>query len=242
MSEEPRDSLSNEREESVSDDEASAISTGRTSPVGKPVIRGDPSLTGQPRGEAVEFDPEDSESVAYAAETVRVFAADPAERKDSVFMLRGAAACAALVRAEGSYIAAAQRGGADVSVSFIQKWARVHDLPRSVRRHVATGNISPSAAKHIARLTGSARLHLAWATLDHDLTVREIRAITSDVNDGVDIEDALASRGFILGEMTLTLPLLEYCKLRQESSLRNESPGEFVGRVLVDRFPDSDDE
>jgi hypothetical protein len=236
------DSRSNEGETPVTDDGKTAISTDRTSPVGKPVIRGDPSLTGQLRDEAVEFDPDDPKSLEYAAEIVREFATDSPNGMDSVFLLRGAAACASLVRGEGSYTAAVERAGDDVSVSFIQKWARVHDLPRSVRRHVVTRDISPSAAKHIARLTGAARLHLAWATLDHDLTVREIRAITSDVKDGVDIEDALANQGFTLGEMTLTVPVLEYCKLRQESSLRNESPGDFVGTMVTDRLMGSDEQ
>jgi hypothetical protein len=218
-------------------DDGADISTERASPVGKPVIRGDPSLTGQPAEEAIEFEPDEPESLKRAAETVAAFASGPADGKDSLYILRGAAACAALVRGEGSYVAASERAGQDVSVSFIQKWARVHDLPRSVRRHVATRDLSPSAAKHIARLTGPARLHLAWAALDHDLTVREIRAITSDVKDGVAIEDALAERDLTLGTLTLTIPVVEYCKLRQESSLRGVTPGTLVGEVFAD-WPD----
>lgn len=220
--------------------ETPPVSTDRESPVGKPVIRGDPTLTGQRPEEAVEFDPDDPDSLAFAAETVRAFAKS-SEGEDRVFILRGAAACGALVRGEGGYTAAAERAGESVSVSFIQKWARVHDLPRSVRRHVATGNIVPSAAKHIARLTGEARLHLAWATLDHDLTVRDIRSVTSDVSDGMDIEDALAERGFTLGEITLELPVLEYCKLRQQASLQGDAPGTLLGRIVADQLLESDD-
>jgi hypothetical protein len=223
-------------------DDSVNISTERTSPVGKPIIRGDPSVAGQQADDAVEFDPDKQESLERAAETVAAFASKPADGKDSLFILRGAAACAALVRGEGSYVAAIERVDHDVSVSFIQKWARVHDLPQSVRRHVATRDLSPSAAKHIARLTGAARLHLAWAALDHDLTVREIRAITSDVKNGAAIEDALAERGLTLGELTLTIPVVEYCKLRQESSLRGVSPGTLVGEVFADRRDRSTDE
>ncbi|MDF1503171.1 hypothetical protein PYV61_09465, partial [Roseisolibacter sp. H3M3-2] len=45
-----------------------------------------------------------------------------------------AAACAALVRGVGSYKEAAERAGGGVSVAFIRKWARVHDLPQAIRR------------------------------------------------------------------------------------------------------------
>ena len=154
-----------------------APSTDRESPVGKPVIRGDPTLTGQRPDEAVEFDPDDPESLELAARTVRRFSENTAGADDNVYMLRGAAACAALVRGEGSYKAAARRAGGDATVSFIRKWSRVHDLPRSIRIHVAKGEIAPTAAKHIARLGGEARLLLAWAALDHDLTVRQIRSV-----------------------------------------------------------------
>ena len=216
------------------------ISTTRESPVGKPVIRGDQSITGKPSEQAADFDPEDPDSLAFAAETVRRFARESASSRDSVYMLRGAAACAALVRGEGSYTDAAERAGDGVSVSFIRKWARVHDLPNSVRRHVARGEIVPSAAKHIARLTGEARLHLAWATLDHDLTVREIREVTSEVNNGLPIEDALQTRGYTLGEITLTLPIFEYCKLRQEASVRGKQPETLVASLLAEWTPDSE--
>ena len=134
--------------------------TDRESPVGAPVIRGDPTLTGEHAEQAVAFDPEDPESLALAAETVAAFAMNTAGADDNVVMLRGAAACAALVRGEGSYKAAAKRAGEDVTVSFIRKWSRVHDLPQSIRRHVARGDIAPTAAKHIARVSGEARLHL----------------------------------------------------------------------------------
>lgn len=61
----------------------------------------------------------------------------------------GAAVCPALVRGEGSYKAAAERAGGPVTVSFIRKWARV---------------------------AGDARLHLAWATIDHgDLVADALR-------------------------------------------------------------------
>ncbi|RBI61514.1 hypothetical protein DMJ13_12445 [halophilic archaeon] len=206
--------------------------TDRESPVGEPVVRGDASVTGERAEEAKAFDPDDPESVAAAAETVHAFATDSAGDEDQVFMLRGAAACAALVRAETSYKGAAERAGGDVSVSFIRKWARVHDLPQSIRRHVALGHIAPTAAKHIARVGGDARFHLAWATLDGDLTVREVRSVASAVNDGVPVERALADEGVTPGEVTLSLPPAAYRELRREAALAHDDPGEVVARAL----------
>jgi hypothetical protein len=221
----------------MSDDgDSEFIPTDRESPVGEPVIRGDPSLTGERAKEAVQFDPDDPESLELAAETVTAFSNNTAGAEDNVFMLRGAAACAALVRGEGSYKAAAERAGDGVTVSFIRKWARVHDLPQSIRRHVARGEIAPSAAKHIARVPGEARLALAFAVLDHDLTVRQVRAVASDINDGEPIESSLARRGITLGEITLRLPPDVYCELRRRASLSDREPGEVAGDVLSDHF------
>ncbi|WP_276273805.1 DUF7119 family protein [Haloarcula litorea] len=213
-------------------------STDRESPVGKPVIRGDPDLTGQRADEAVEFDPEDAESLELAARTVRQFSENTAGADDNVFMLRGAAACAALVRGEGSYKAAAERAGGDATVSFIRKWSRVHDLPRSVRIHVAKGEIAPTAAKHIARLSGKARLLLAWAALDHDLTVREIRAVASGTNEGTSVEQALADVGYRLGELTVTVDVDAYCELRRQAALDAASPSEVVSEALASELGD----
>jgi hypothetical protein len=208
--------------------------TDRESPVGAPVIRGDPTLTGERAREAVEFDPEDPESLELAAETVTAFADNTAGADDNVFMLRGSAACAALVRGTGSYKAAAERAG--VTVSFIRKWSRVHDLPRSIRRHVARGEIAPTAAKHIARVSGRARLDIAWAVLDHDMTVRQVRSVASAVNDGADVETALATEGIDLGEIELTLPPDVYCELRRQASLDDASPGDLVSTALESAF------
>jgi hypothetical protein len=142
----------------MSDDgQESSPPTGRESPVGEPVIRGDPTLTGEHAERAVAFDPDDADSLALAAETVAAFAGNTAGADDNVLMLRGAAACAALVRGEGSYKAAAKRAGAEVTVSFIRKWSR--------RRSVATSpkatsprpprNTSPaSLAKHASTWPG----------------------------------------------------------------------------------------
>ena len=212
--------------------------TGRESPVGEPVIRGDPSLTGDHAERAVAFDPDDPDSLALAAETVAAFADNTAGADDNVLMLRGAAACAALVRGEGSYKAAAKRAGDGVTISFIRKWSRVHDLPQSIRRHVAKGDIAPTAAKHIARVSGEARLHLAWAILDHDLTVRQVRSVASTVNDGTPIEVALRQEGINLGEITLQLPPDVYCELRRVASLEDRAPGDLVAAVLDDHFGD----
>lgn len=211
-------------------------STDRESPVGKPVIRGDPSLTGQRAEEAVEFDPDDPESLQLAADTVRAFSENTAGADDNVYMLRGAAACAALVRGEGSYKAAAERAGGEATVSFIRKWSRVHDLPNAIRRHVAMGHIAPTAAKHIARVAGEARLMLAWALLDHDMTVRQVRSVASDVNDGQSIEAALRAENIVLGEIRLELDNDVYRELRRRAAIDGQNPGELASELLADRI------
>ncbi|MFC7237065.1 hypothetical protein ACFQS4_14575 [Saliphagus sp. GCM10025317] len=213
------------------------IPTDRKSPVGAPVIRGDESITGTHARRAVQFDPDDPDSLALAAETVAQFATGSVD-EDHLYMLRGAAACAALVRGEGSYKTAAERASAHlkgdetVTVSFIRKWARVHDLPRSVRRQVALGEIAPSAAKHIARVGGEDRLLLAWAVLDGDLTVRDVRQVASQVNDGASIERALDDCDVTLGRLELTLPASAYRDLRRRASLEGVDPGTIVADAL----------
>ena len=212
-----------------------SIPTDRESPVGAPVIRGDESVTGTRAREAVQFDPDDPESLADAAETVREFAGGTTN-DDHLYMLRGAAACAALVRGEGSYKAAAERAGGDATVSFIRKWARVHDLPRSVRKQVALGQIAPTAAKHIARVGGEERLLLAWATLDGDLTVREVRSVASAVNDGTPIERALAEHDVALGQLEVRLSPSTYRDLRRRASIDGVNPGDIVSEALEQYF------
>lgn len=206
--------------------------TDRESPVGQPIIRGDPELTGDRAHEAVQFEPSDPENLAEAAETVRAFAQNTAGAEDNVFMLRGAAACAALVRGKGSYKSAAESAGEETTISFIRKWARVHDLPRSVRKYVAMGRIAPTAAKHIARVHGEARYQLAWAVLDHDLTVREVRSIASEVNNGRSVEDALSEQGIELGRITLSLPSETYLKLRHTAATENTDPVTVITDAL----------
>lgn len=208
----------------------------RESPVGEPVVRGDATITGERAREAVQFDPDDPESLANAAETVRQFAENTVGGEDNIYMLRGAAACAALVRGEGSYKAAAERAGGEASVAFIRKWARVHDLPQSVRRHVAMGHIAPTAAKHIARVAGEARFQLAWATVDNDLTVREIRSIASEINNGSSPEEALSSHDVVAGELTVRLPRRSYRELRREAAFDGVSPGEIIDAALTEYF------
>jgi hypothetical protein len=204
----------------------------RESPVGRPVVRGDAAVTGERAEEAVAFDPDDPESLETAAETVRSFAENTAGAADNVVMLRGAAACAALVRGEGSYRDAAERAGGEASVSFVRKWARVHDLPRSIRQHVALGHIAPSAAKHIARVEGDERLLVAWAAIDHDLTVRQVREVVSRIADGSSVESALAREGATLGALTLTLDADVYRDLHRWTAGIDESPGDVVSAAL----------
>lgn len=214
----------------------------RRSPVGEPVVRSDPAVTGDRAAEAVGFDPNDPESVAEAAETVARFAGGDVGDDDHVLMLRGAAACAALVRGVGSYKEAAERAGEGVSVAFIRKWARVHDLPQAIRRQVASGRIAPSAAKHVARLGGTDRYLLAWATIDGDLTVREVRSIASAVNDGSDVETAVREAGVELGYIGLRLPLDTYVELRRRASNRNADPETLVTDALERYFEESPDD
>ena len=206
----------------------------REAEVGEPVVRGDPAVTGDRAERAASFDPDDPESLSAAADTVRRFASEEVAGDDNVVMLRGAAACAALVRGHGSYKAAAEAAGDDVQVSFIRKWARVHDLPESVRRHVARGHIAPTAAKHIARVAGEARFHLAWAVLDGDLSVREVRRVASAVNDGIAPEAALREEGITPGRLTVDLPPDAYRRLRDRASLENRDPGDVLADALDD--------
>lgn len=228
-------------------DAAASSSTGtaspaeRREPVGEPVVRADPAVTGERASEAVEFDPDDPESLDRAVEAVRTFGTDETAgaeaAADTIAMLRGAAACAALVRGFGSYREAAARVD-DVPVSVIRKWARVHDLPQSVRRHVARGDIAPSAAKHVARVDGSDRLDLAWAVVDHDLTVREVRRLASQVNDGTPAVVALRQQGIEPGRLRLSLPPGVYRELRRDASNRNVSPETVVAEALGERYAD----
>ncbi|SHG68477.1 DUF7119 family protein [Halobaculum gomorrense] len=204
----------------------------REAEVGEPVVRGDPAVTGERAERAARFDPDDPESLAEAADTVRRFASEAVAGDDNVVMLRGAAACAALVRGHGSYKAAAEAAGDGVQVSFIRKWARVHDLPESIRRHVARGHIAPTAAKHIARVAGEARFDLAWAVLDADLTVREVRRAASAVNDGASTEAALRAEGVTPGTLSVALPLDVYRRLRDRASLENREPGDVIADAL----------
>ena len=212
------------------------LPSDRAEPVGAPVVRGDEAVTGQHAQEAVQFDPDDADSLQQAAETVRAFAQNTAGADDNVYMLRGAAACAALVRGEGSYKAAAERAGGDASVAFIRKWARVHDLPQSIRRHVAMGHIAPTAAKHIARVSGDARFDLAWAVLDNDLTVREVRTLASEINNGTDAERALGGHEVRLGRIALDLPPDLYRELRRRAALDGTDPDELAARALAREF------
>jgi hypothetical protein len=213
----------------MSDDRGEEPPTDRESPVGQPVIRRDPRVAG---ARAVQFDPDDPGSLAEAADTVARFAENTVGSDDNVYMLRGAAACAALVRGTGSYKAAAERADGDVSVSFIRKWARVHDLPRSIRRHVALGEIAPTAAKHVARVSGESRFLLAWAALDHDLTVREVRALASRVNDGESVGTALRTEGVDLGKLSVSLPPDTYRELRRHAALEDVDPEAVVDDAL----------
>ncbi|MBB6646788.1 DUF7119 family protein [Halobellus ruber] len=204
----------------------------REQPVGEPVVRADPAVTGEHAERAVGFDPDDHESVVEAADTVRAFSENTVGGADNVYMLRGAAACAALVRGVGSYKEAVERAGGDVSVSFVRKWARVHDLPQAIRRHVARGDIAPTAAKHIARVSGVDRYDLAWAVVDADLTVRQVRRLAGAVDGQTSAAAALRAEGIEPGGIELSLPLEIYRELRRRASIENREPDEMVAEAL----------
>ncbi|MFB6280555.1 MAG: hypothetical protein ABEH40_00860 [Haloferacaceae archaeon] len=223
----------------MSDEGGPGERADRAEPVGAPVVRADPEVTGRRAEEAIGFDPDDPESVALAADVVRQFAEETDGTEDNVYMLRGAAACAALVRGVGSYKAAAERAGGEVTVGFVRKWARVHDLPQAVRRHVARGHIAPTAAKHIARVDGEARFALAWATIDAGLTVREVRRAASRINEGASVREALREVDADLGRIELRLPAGTYLELRRRASLRNETPSAVVDDALAAYFEES---
>ncbi|MFC6755025.1 hypothetical protein ACFQEU_16385, partial [Halorubrum tibetense] len=129
-----------------------------------------------------------------------------------------------------------ERAGDGVSVSFIRKWARVHDLPQAIRRQVARGRIAPSAAKHVARLGGTDRYLLAWAAIDGEMTVREIRSAASAVNDGANVESAVRETGVELGRMRMDLPSETYVELRRRAAMRNVEPGQVVSEALDEQF------
>jgi hypothetical protein len=204
----------------------------REQPVGEPVVRADPAVTGDRAERAVGFDPDDPDSVAEAADTVRAFSENTVGGADNVYMLRGAAACAALVRGVGSYKQAVERAGGDVSVSFVRKWARVHDLPQAIRRHVARGDIAPTAAKHVARVSGVDRYDLAWAVIDADLTVRQVRRIAGEVDGTTSATEALAARGIDAGGIELGLPTEVYRELRRRAAVADREPSEMVAEAL----------
>ncbi len=204
----------------------------REQPVGEPVVRSDPAVTGDRAERAVGFDPDDPDSVAEAADTVRAFSENTVGGADNVYMLRGAAACAALVRGVGSYKQAVERAGGDVSVSFVRKWARVHDLPQAIRRHVARGDIAPTAAKHVARVSGVDRYDLAWAVIDADLTVRQVRRIAGEVDGTTSATDALAASGIDPGGIELGLPTEVYRELRRRAAVADREPSEMVAEAL----------
>ena len=110
----------------------------------------------------------------------------------------------------------------------------VHDLPRPVRRYVATGRIAPTAAKHIARVHGDARYQLAWAVLDHGLTVRQVRAAASDINDGKSVERALRRQGVSVGDISLSLEPATYRELRRRAAVADCDPETVIAEALAE--------
>lgn len=105
---------------------------------------------------------------------------------------------------------------------------------------VALGEITPTAAIHIARVSGEARFLLAWVALDHNPTVREVRAVASDVNDGESVETAFPDAGVKLGRVDVTLPPDVYRELRRRAGLDGEPPDTIVTEALDEYFSRSE--
>lgn len=208
----------------------------RREPIGTPVVRGDPEISGD-GWDAVTFDPDDSASLAVAADVIREFVLTDDTELTHLDRLRGGAACAAVVRGMGSYKRAAEWIGDPVTVAFLRKWSRVHDLPISIRRHIAKGKIAPTAAVHIARVSGDARFILAWSALDHELTVDEIRRIASDVANGEDVADALANRDIHVGRLAIELPIDTYREVHRRASLDDRTVDEVLLESLERYLP-----
>jgi len=209
---------------------ADALTGRRREPIGAPVIRADPAVAGAHAEQAANFDPDDPTQLSAAVEEVRRFAAADGTI-DRLRMLRGAAACAACVRGYGSYKDAIAAIGEEVGVSFVRKWARVHDLPIEIRRQVALGAIAPSAAKHIARVTGVDRYDLAWATIDHGLTVREVREIAGAAAEST-VRAELEARAIALGRLELELPVETYRRLRTVAADGGQTLEEWITAAI----------
>lgn len=220
----------------MTDEDANGKPVGdRDRPIGQPAVRGDPGIVGDRAETAIEFDHTDPESLEEATTIAREFLIPEDDPEDELSMLRGGAACATLVRGEGSYREAARRIDDSVTISLLRKWTRVHDLPLAIRRHIATGEIPPTAAVQIARLTGDDRLLLAWSVLDGGLSVDDVRRIASDVSAGRSLEDVLETYDVTLGEVSMVLPLDVYVEWRRVACLEYSDPGE-IGAEAFERW------
>jgi len=218
------------------DESDRSIPTDRESPVGSPVIRGDESVAGTRAREAVQFDPDDPESLADAAETVRRFAGGETN-DDHLYMLRGAAACAALVRGEGSYKkppnAPAATLPSPLSASGLASTisrARSANRSHSVRSPRQPPNTSPaSAANHgssssrgLPSTETSPSATSAASPARSTMVPPSIRPSTNTI--------------LPLGRLELTLSPVTYRALRRRASIDDVNPGELVTEALEQYF------
>ena len=79
-------------------------------------------------------------------------------------------------------------------------------------------------------------LGTATPVLDAEMTVRQVRSVASDVNDGASVEQALDEDGVTLGRMAVTLPPRVYQELRREAALEDVDPDDIVAGALERRF------
>jgi hypothetical protein len=68
------------------------------------------------------------------------------------------------------------------------------------------------------------------------MTVRQVRSVASDVNDGQSVARTLETEGITLGELTVELDPIVYRELRRRAAIDGDSPGDVVSELLDGRL------